>query len=132
MKHVMFICGTNSIYSQIAAGFAKHLGVGTIRVTSAGLAASAVAPAAINTMNDLGVDISRQTSQILSQCNPEDFDIVISLGRDLNLSPEWRERERFEEWPLADLIERPERLPKVRDEIRERVTNLIESLHQPH
>lgn len=71
MKRVMFICSTNSIYSQIAEGFSKHLGVGTIRVTSAGLAVSKVAPDAIDTMNEAGVDISRQTSKALSAFNPE-------------------------------------------------------------
>lgn len=104
-----------------------------ISVTSAGLEANEVDPDAINTMNEIGVDISRQTSKALSQFNPENFDMVISLcGSDLNLPPQWRLRERFEEWQFHDLTEKPELLPKVRDQIRERVVYLIESLQKPY
>lgn len=103
-----------------------------IRVTSAGLEASEVDPDAINTMNEIGVDISRQTSKALSQFNPENFDIVISLcGSNQNLPLQWRARERFEEWLLDDPTGNPETLPKIRDEIRERVIYLIESLQKP-
>ena len=104
-----------------------------IWVTSAGLEASEVNPAAISTMNEIGVDISHQTSKALSQFTPENFDIVISLGgSNLNLPLQWRSREKFEEWQLDDPTGKPEMLPNVRDEIRERVVYLIESLHQPH
>jgi len=130
MKRVMFICSTNSIYSQIAEGFAKYLGVGIVWVTSAGLEASEVAPEAIQTMNEVGVDISRQTSKALSQFNPENFDIVISLcSSNLTLPPHWQTRERLEEWQLDNLTAKPEMLPNVRDTIRERVIYLIESFH---
>ncbi|MDX2242091.1 MAG: arsenate reductase ArsC [Leptolyngbyaceae cyanobacterium bins.302] len=133
MKRLLFVCEHNSVLSQIAEGFAKHLGVGMISVTSAGLEANEVDPDAINTMNEIGVDISRQTSKALSQFNPENFDMVISLGgSDLNLPPQWRSRERFEEWQFHDLTEKPELLPKVRDQIRERVVYLIESLQKPY
>uniref|UniRef100_A0A7C3PFM4 ArsC family transcriptional regulator n=1 Tax=Oscillatoriales cyanobacterium SpSt-418 TaxID=2282169 RepID=A0A7C3PFM4_9CYAN len=133
MKRVMFICSTNSIYSQIAEGFAKYLGVGIVWVTSSGLEASEVAPEAIKTMNEVGVDISRQTSKALSQFHPENFDIVISLCvSNPNLPPQWRTQERLEEWQLDNLTEKPALLSKVRDEIRERVIHLIESLYQPH
>ena len=129
MKRVMFVCKKNSARSQIAEGFAKHLGVGMIEVTSSGLEASQVRPEAIATMKDIGIDISRQTSKALSDFKPEDFDIVISLcGCGVNLPPEWLTREVFEDWQLDDPAEQPEIFPRVRDEIRERVTRLIESL----
>lgn len=130
MKKVMFVCKKNSARSQIAEGFAKHLGAGMIEVTSSGLEASQVRPEAIATMNDVGVDISRQTSKALSDFSAEDFDVVISLcGCGVNLPPEWLTREMFEDWQLDDPAEQPEIFPRVRDEIRERVTRLIESLH---
>ncbi|MGB3208743.1 MAG: arsenate reductase, glutathione/glutaredoxin type [Crinalium sp.] len=129
MKRVMFVCKKNSARSQMAEGFAKHLGVGTIEVTSSGLEASSVRPEAIATMKDIGVDISRQTSKALSEFKPEDFDIVISLcGCGVNLPPEWVERSVFEDWQLDDPAEQPEIFPRVRDEVRTRVTQLIESL----
>ena len=129
MKRIMFVCKKNSARSQMAEGFARHLGVGKIEVTSSGLEASEVRPEAIATMRDIDVDISRQTSKALSEFKPEDFDIVISLcGCGVNLPPEWLTRDVFEDWQLDDPAEQPEIFPRVRDEIRERVVRLIETL----
>jgi arsenate reductase len=129
MKRVMFVCKKNSARSQMAEGFARHLGVGKIEVTSSGLEASQVRPEAIATMKDVGVDISRQTSKALSEFQPEDFDVVISLcGCGVNLPPEWVTREVFEDWQLDDPAEQPEIFPRVRDEIRERVIRLLDTL----
>ncbi len=129
MKRVMFVCKKNSARSQMAEGFAKHLGAGIIQVTSSGLEASQVRPEAIATMQDAGVDISDQTSKALSEFNPDDFDVVISLcGCGVNLPPEWLTRAVFEDWQLDDPAEQPEIFPRVRDEIKERVTHLIETL----
>ncbi|HEY9906820.1 MAG TPA: arsenate reductase, glutathione/glutaredoxin type [Thermosynechococcaceae cyanobacterium] len=128
MKRVMFVCKKNSARSQMAEGFAKHLGAETITVMSSGLEASHVRPEAIATMKDAGIDISNQTSNPLSDFKPEDFDVVISLcGCGVNLPPQWLTREVFEDWQLDDPAEQPEIFPRVRDEIRERVTRLIES-----
>lgn len=125
----MFVCKKNSARSQMAEGFAKHLGVGMIEVVSSGLEASEVRPEAIATMKDVGIDIRDQTSKALSQFNPKDFEVVISLcGCGVNLPPEWVTREVFEDWQLDDPAEQPEIFPRVRDEIRDRITQLIESL----
>jgi arsenate reductase (thioredoxin) len=129
MKRVMFVCKKNSARSQMAEGFAKHLGTGKIEVTSSGLEASIVRPEAIATMRDAGIDITSQTSKALSEFKAEDFDVVISLcGCGVNLPPEWVTREVFEDWQLDDPAEQPEIFPRVRDEVRERVTKLVESV----
>ncbi len=129
MKRVMFVCKKNSARSQMAEGFAKHLGVGKIEVTSSGLEASQVRPEAVATMREAGVDISNQTSKALSEFSPEDFEVVISLcGCGVNLPPAWVTREVFEDWQLDDPAEQPEIFPRVRDEVRERVVKLIKSL----
>ena len=129
MKRVMFVCKKNSARSQMAEGFAKHLGSGKIAVTSSGLEASQVRPEAIATMKQAGIDISHQTSKALSDFKPQDFDVVISLcGCGINLPPEWLTREVFEDWQLDDPAEQPEIFPRVRDEVKERVTQLIASL----
>jgi arsenate reductase len=129
MKRVMFVCKKNSARSQMAEGFAKTIGKGKIEVISSGLEASQVRPEAIATMKDAGIDISHQTSKALSEFKSENFDVVISLcGCGVNLPPEWLTREVFEDWQLDDPAEQPEIFPRVRDEIREQVTRLIESL----
>lgn len=129
MKRILFVCKKNSARSQMAEGFAKHLGTGTFEVKSAGLEASRIRPEAISTMQEVGVDISYQTSKPLSQFSPEDFDVVISLcGCGSNLPAEWLTRAVFEDWQLDDPSEHPEIFARVRDEIRERVIHLIERL----
>jgi arsenate reductase (thioredoxin) len=129
MKRVMFVCKKNSARSQMAEGFAKKLGDGKIEVTSSGLEASTVRPEAIATMKDAGIDITSQTSKALAEFKPEDFDIVISLcGCGVNLPPEWVTREVFQDWQLDDPAEQPEIFPRVRDEVRDRVTQLIASV----
>ncbi len=129
MKRVMFVCKKNSARSQMAEGFAKHLGTGKIEVTSSGLEASTVRPEAIATMKDAGIDITNQTSKALSEFKAEDFDVVISLcGCGVNLPPEWVTREVFQDWQLDDPAEQPEIFPRVRDEVRDRVTKLVESV----
>lgn len=124
----MFIGKTNSACSQIAEGFAKHLGVGSIQVSSAGREAGEVCPEAIAVMNEAGVDISRQTAKVLSDFKPEDFDVVIALCSGDALPPAWTKRERFEDWQIDDPTVQPERFPQVRDEIPLRVVRLIESI----
>ncbi len=129
MKKVMFVCKRNSCRSQMAEGFAKTLGKDKISVTSCGLEASRVHPTAIQVMEEIGIDITNQTSDAIENFNPEDYDIVVSLcGCGVNLPESWLLREIFEDWQLDDPDGQPlETFRRVRDEIRERVTKLIDS-----
>ncbi|RUR77076.1 arsenate reductase [Chlorogloeopsis fritschii PCC 6912] len=114
----------------MAEGFAKTLGEGKIAVMSSGLEASQVDPLAIQVMSEVGIDISNQTSKPLSNFQPEDFDVVISLcGCGVNLPEEWVIREVFEDWQLEDPKgESIETFRRVRDQVKERVMKLIASL----
>ena len=112
----------------MAEGFAKALG-SEIEVVSSGLEASQVRPEAIATMKEIGIDITDQNSKPLSDFKAEDFDVVISLcGCGVNLPPEWVMQDRFEDWQLDDPAEQPEIFPRVRDEIKVRVEQLLQSL----
>lgn len=130
MKRVMFVCKKNSRRSQMAEGFARTFGEGKILVSSSGLAASEVDPVTIEVMSEIGIDISHQTSQALSDFNPQDYDAVISLcGCGVNLPQEWVLREVFEDWHLDD----PEgesiaTFRRVRNQVKQRVMHLIETL----
>ncbi|MBZ8181955.1 arsenate reductase, glutathione/glutaredoxin type [Oscillatoria salina] len=130
MKKVMFVCKRNSCRSQMAEGFARELGAGKINVTSSGLEASRVHPTAIQVMDEVGIDISDQTSDPLSDFNPEDYDAVISLcGCGVNLPEAWVLREVFADWELDDPDGQPlATFRRVRDEVKERVEKLIDSL----
>lgn len=130
MKRVMFVCKKNSRRSQMAEGFARTLGAGRIAVSSSGLEASQVDPITLQVMSEIGIDISDQTSKPLSDFNPEDYDAVISLcGCGVNLPEEWVLREVFADWQLEDPEGQPlETFRRVREEVKERVDKLIESL----
>lgn len=130
MKSVMFVCKRNSCRSQMAEGFARHLGKGKIAVTSSGLESSRVHPTAIQVMSEIGIDITDQTSNPLSEFQPGNYDAVISLcGCGVNLPDDWVTREVFEDWQLDDPDGQPiETFHRVRDEIKARVEKLIASL----
>ena len=130
MKKVMFVCKRNSCRSQMAEGFAKTLGKGKIEVASSGLESSRVHPTAIQVMSEIGIDITDQTSDPLSDFNAEDYDAVISLcGCGVNLPEAWVLREVFEDWQLDDPDGQPiETFYRVRDEVKERVNKLLKSL----
>jgi arsenate reductase (thioredoxin) len=126
----MFVCKRNSCRSQMAEGFGKTLGKGKIEVTSSGLEASRVHPTAIEVMSEIGVDISDQTSDPLSDFNADDYDAVISMcGCGAGLPSEWVMQSVFEDWELDDPDGQPiATFYRVRDEIKERVAKLIDQL----
>lgn len=114
----------------MAEGFAQTMGKGVINVTSSGLEASQVDPITIQVMSEIGIDISAQTSKALSNFNSQNYDVVISLcGCGVNLPEDWVLREVFEDWQLEDPEGQPiEIFRRVRDEIKQRVAKLIQSL----
>lgn len=127
----MFVCKKNSRRSQMAEGFARTLGEDKIAVTSAGLEASSVDPVTVQVMSEIGIDISNQTSKPLSDFNSQDYDAVISLcGCGVNLPEQWVLREVFSDWQLDDPEGQSlETFRRVRDEVKERVAKLIQSLN---
>jgi arsenate reductase len=130
MKQIMFVCKKNSCRSQMAEGFARHLGNGNVGVTSAGLEASQVHPTAVRVMQEVGIDISQQTSDSLENFQPQNYDAVVSLcGCGVNLPQEWVVREIFQDWQLEDPDGQPiETFRQVRDEIRQRVEALLQTV----
>lgn len=114
----------------MAEGFARTLGKDKISVTSSGLEGSRVHPTAVEVMSEIGIDITDQTSKQLSDFKAENYDAVISLcGCGVNLPEAWVLRDVFEDWQLDDPDGQPvETFHRVRDEIKERVAKLVETL----
>jgi arsenate reductase len=81
-------------------------------------------------MQEIGIDISDQTSKSLSDFQAEDYNAVISLcGCGVNLPQEWILQEIFEDWQLDDPDGQPvDTFRRVRNEIRDRVETLIEKI----
>jgi arsenate reductase len=66
-KLVYFLCTGNSCRSQMADGFLHSLGSEQYVVKSAGLEAHGLNPRAVKVMQEAGVDISENTSNVIDQ-----------------------------------------------------------------
>lgn len=74
---VLFICVENTCRSQMAEGFARHLG---LDARSAGLRkGDGVNPDAVKVMAESGIDISGQISTALSDHDLASCDAIISM-----------------------------------------------------
>ncbi len=78
-KTIYFLCTGNSCRSQMAEGWAKkHLG-DEWEVKSAGLEAHGLNPNAVKAMNEAGIDITDQTSDVIDQDILNRSDLVVTL-----------------------------------------------------
>ncbi len=81
---VYFLCTGNSCRSQMAEGFGKqHLG-DQYEVYSAGIEAHGLNPNAVKAMAEKGIDISKQTSDVIDLEILNKADYVITLCGDAN------------------------------------------------
>lgn len=125
MKKILFVCVENSGRSQMAEGFARHLGKGIIEPYSAGTKPSGkVKSGAIEVMAEAGIDISSQRSKGFADLPVKDFDAVVTMGCG-DVCPFVPAKEHIE-WKIED--PKGKDMPffrKVRDQIKEKVAALI-------
>ena len=79
MKKLLIICTGNSCRSQIAHGFMESLGAGKLEVFSAGIETHGVNPRAIKTMQEVGIDLSKNTSNLISDYEKITFDFILTV-----------------------------------------------------
>lgn len=60
---VLFLCTGNSARSQMAEGYLRHVAGDEFEAMSAGIEPKELNPLAIEAMNEIGIDISGQTSK---------------------------------------------------------------------
>ncbi len=78
-KRILILCTGNSCRSQMAEGFLKSFH-STLQVFSAGTkAASRVHPKAIQVMNEIGIDLSKNFPKTVDQFLSESFDYVVTV-----------------------------------------------------
>jgi protein-tyrosine-phosphatase len=128
MKRVLFVCVQNSFRSQMAEGFAKKFGAGKVEAYSAGSQPSGVvSPKAIEAMKEIGIDISSHTSKGFNKLPEFEWDAVVTMGCG-DACPFLPAKMRFD-WNIPEPRNMPkEEFNKVRDDIRQRVLELLESL----
>lgn len=135
-KRVMFLCTGNSCRSQMAEGFARHLGGERWEVHSAGLEPAGVNPRAVEVMKEVGIDTSGQSSKPIDPELLRSADLVVTLCGDArDRCPVTPPHIRRLHWALPD----PARAEgteeeimavfrRVRDGIRELVGELLKEV----
>ena len=78
-KNVLVLCTGNSCRSQIAEGFLKNMAGDNTLVYSAGVETHGVNPRAIQTMNEVDIDITGHTSNHIDEYEDVNFDFVITV-----------------------------------------------------
>jgi arsenate reductase len=81
---VLFLCTANAARSQMAAGIVKHDFGDRIETYSAGTNPKGVSRLAIMVLDEIGIDISGETSDHLDKYADMPFDYVITLCDDAN------------------------------------------------
>lgn len=122
---LLFVCTENACRSQMAEGFARDYGKGTVEVWSAGSSPrGSVDPDAIVVMQEKGSDLSRQISKGLSQLPNVTWDIVVTMGC-ADACPTLPARHVLS-WNIQDPKGQPtEVYRKVRDSVEDAVKALL-------
>lgn len=129
-KKLLFVCVENSNRSQMSQAFAKMIGGDTIEAYSAGSKPSGIVnPKAIAAMKELGYDLSIHDSKSLQEVEQyAPFDAVVTMG--CGDACPWMPAKKFIDWEIPDpKYMEPAEFNKVRDYIKGKVGELIESLN---
>lgn len=128
---MLFVCVHNAGRSQLAAAWLAHLGGGAVEVRSAGSApADQVNPAAVEAMAEVGIDIHAEQPKVLTTEAVRASDVVITMGCG-DACPIFPGK-RYEDWALDDPAGKGvEAVRPIRDDIRQRVVHLLDSLGLP-
>ncbi|MDX6583915.1 MAG: hypothetical protein QOI10_3099 [Solirubrobacterales bacterium] len=125
---VLFVCVHNAGRSQMAAGLLDRLAAARVTVRSAGSEPAAeINPVAIEAMDELGIDISRELPKPLTGDAVRVADVVITMGCG-DACPIYPGK-RYEDWELEDPAGKDlDAVRRIRDEIEARVRGLLADL----
>ncbi len=125
---VLFVCVHNAGRSQMAAGLVKLRSQGRVHVRSAGSDPSEeINPAAVEAMEEVGVDLSEALPKPLTDEAVKAADVVITMGCG-DACPIYPGK-RYEDWELEDPAGKDmETVRRIRDNIDARVQKLLAEL----
>jgi protein-tyrosine-phosphatase len=128
MKNILFVCIENSCRSQMAEGWARHLGRDQVNIFSAGSRPSGqINEGAAAVMSERGIELANQASKGFDALPDLSWDYLITMGCG-DQCPFLPARTRID-WDIPDPKGRPiEFFREVRDEIERRVRELLNSL----
>lgn len=78
-KRVLFVCTGNRARSQIAEGLLRHIAADRFEAQSAGTRPSGMSELTIETMREVGIDVSGQWSKSVEDVAGQRFDYVITV-----------------------------------------------------
>lgn len=125
---VLFLCVHNAGRSQMASGFARHIGGERIDVFSGGTEpADAVNAAAVEAMAEVGIDIRQEVPQPWADEIVRSVDVIVSMGCG-DACPVYPGKQ-YVDWELEDPAGKSvEDVRPIRDDIERRVRSLVEGL----
>ena len=125
---VQFLCVHNAGRSQMAAGLLQKLGGDSVHVRTAGSdPAERINPAAVEAMEEVGVDLSQEFPKPLTDEFVRAADVVIAMGCG-DACPVYPGK-RYEDWELDDPAGKDVAdVRRIRDDIEVRVNKLLEDL----
>ncbi len=126
--HILFVCLHNAGRSQMSQALFERAADGRHEARSAGTTpGERVHPAVVAMMDELGIDLSGRTPQLLTREMAEWADVVVTMGcgDECPFVP----GVRYVDWELPDPAGRPiEEVRATRDEIGRRVQSLLREL----
>lgn len=134
-KIIYFLCTGNSCRSQMAEGWAKQYLNEEWVVKSAGIEAHGLNPKAVQAMNEVGIDISNQTSDLIHTETLHQAELVVTLcGDAADKCPVTPPHVKRVHWGFEDPAkatgseaEKWGTFQRVRDEIGERIKRFAEN-----
>ena len=128
VPEVLFVCVHNAGRSQMAAALLDHFAEGRVHVRSAGSTpADEINPAVMASMNELGIDISKEFPKPLTTDVVEAADVVVTMGCG-DACPIFPGK-RYLDWELPDPAGKSvEEVRQIRDEIAARIEGLLDEL----
>jgi arsenate reductase len=127
---ILFVCVENSCRSQIAEAFARIYGGDRIEAYSAGSRPSGqVHHKAIESMLEVGYDLTQHTSKSLSEIPSGQYDVAVTMG--CGDECPLVQAKRRESWDIPDpKAMAPEEFRAVRNLIESKVKSLLAGMHQ--
>jgi arsenate reductase (thioredoxin) len=128
MSTVLFVCRQNAGRSQMSQALFTRAAGGRHHAQSAGTTpADRVHPEVLEVMNEIAIDLSDRTPELLTRELAEQADLVITMGcgDECPFIP----GKRYLDWDLPDPARQPiDQIRAIRDEIAARIAALVAEL----
>ncbi len=129
VRKILFVCLGNSCRSQISEGWANYFNEkefnSEFTIYSAGThPAGWVAEGAVESMKEIGIDISHQYSKHLEEIPEGETDLLVTLG--CGVECPWYPHKKMIDWEIEDPVGQPmEKFREVRDILKDKIFNLM-------